>query len=51
VAVSAPEATLVDLARIRREVSDVLGVPVDVMTTDLLKHAVRDRAERESISL
>lgn len=47
----APDATLVDLARVRRELSDVLGVPVDVMTTDLLKPAVRSRAEREAISL
>ncbi len=47
----APDATLVDLARVRREISDVLGVPVDVMTTDLLKPAAQDRAEREAISL
>jgi uncharacterized protein len=46
-----PEATLIDLARVRREVSDVLRVPVDVMTADLLKPAVQDRAEREAISL
>jgi predicted nucleotidyltransferase/DNA-binding XRE family transcriptional regulator len=47
----APDATLVDLARVRREVSDVLGVPVDVMTSDLLKPTARARAEREAISL
>lgn len=47
----APDATLVDLARVRREISVVLGVPVDVMTTDLLKPAAQDRAEREAISL
>lgn len=47
----APDATLVDLARVRREVSEVLGVPVDVMSAELLKPAVLDRAEREAISL
>jgi len=46
-----PDATLLDLARLRREVSDVLGVPADVMTPSLLKPAVRHRAEREAISV
>jgi uncharacterized protein len=45
------EATLLDLSRLRREVGDVLGVPVDVMTAGLLKEAARERAEREAISL
>jgi uncharacterized protein len=47
----APDATLVDLARVRREIGDVLGVPVDVMTKGLFKPAVQDRAEQEAISL
>jgi uncharacterized protein len=47
----APDATLVDLARVRREIGDVLGVLVDVMTKGLLKPAVQDRAEQEAISL
>jgi hypothetical protein len=47
----APDATLVDLARVRREISDVLGVPVDVMTSGLLKPAAQDRAEQEAIAL
>jgi hypothetical protein len=46
-----PDATLLDLARLRREVGDVLGVPVDVMTPSLLKAAVLARAEREAIAV
>jgi uncharacterized protein len=46
-----PDATLVDVARVRREVGEVLGVPVDVMTPGLLKPAAQDRARREAISL
>jgi hypothetical protein len=46
-----PDATLLDLARLRREIGDILGVPVDVMTASLLKAAARNRAERDAISL
>lgn len=46
-----PEATLLDLARIRRRVEEVVGASVDVAVPEMLKEAVRARAEREAIPL
>jgi predicted nucleotidyltransferase len=46
-----PEASLLDLARLRRQIAELLGVPVDVATPPMLKAAVRERAEREAIPL
>jgi predicted nucleotidyltransferase/DNA-binding XRE family transcriptional regulator len=46
-----PDASLLDLARLRREATDLLGVPVDVVTPEILKPAIRERMEVEAISL
>jgi predicted nucleotidyltransferase len=45
------DASLVDLARLRRKVTDLLGVPVDLVTPDLLKPVVRERMEAEARAL
>ena len=46
-----PEATLLDLARIRRVVEEVVGAPIDVAVPGMLKEAIRARAEQEAIPL
>jgi predicted nucleotidyltransferase/DNA-binding XRE family transcriptional regulator len=46
-----PEATLLDLARLRRSVQEAVGAPVDVAVPSLLKESVRARAETEAIPL
>jgi predicted nucleotidyltransferase/DNA-binding XRE family transcriptional regulator len=46
-----PRSSLVTLGRLERELSDVLGVPVDVVPAEGLREAVRAEAEREAIPL
>ena len=46
-----PKATLLDLARIRREATNLLGVPVDVATPSMLKERIKARIENEVIAL
>jgi predicted nucleotidyltransferase len=46
-----PEATLLDLARLRRSVEEAVGASVDVAVPSLLKESVRARAENEAIPL
>jgi uncharacterized protein len=40
----APGRTLLDLAAFRRQAREILGVPVDVATADMLKERVRSEA-------
>jgi hypothetical protein len=40
----APGRTLLDLAAFRRQAHEILGVPVDVATADMLKERVRNEA-------
>jgi len=46
-----PGRTLLDLAGFRREAEEVLGTPVDVATTDMLKERIRDEVETEAVPL
>jgi hypothetical protein len=46
-----PLSSLVTLGRLERELSNVLGVPVDVVPAEGLRPAVRAEAEQEAISL
>ena len=46
-----PRSSLVTLGRLEREISDVLGVAVDVVPAEGLRPAVRAEAEREAIVL
>jgi predicted nucleotidyltransferase len=46
-----PDRTLLDLVGFRREVEELLGLPVDVATSDMLKEHVRARALDESLPL
>lgn len=46
-----PDRTLLDLAAFRREAAEILGVPVDVATADMLKAHVRDRVLSEALPL
>jgi uncharacterized protein len=46
-----PRSSLVTLGRLERELSDVLGVPVDVVPAEGLRPAVRAEAEEEAIPL
>ncbi len=46
-----PRSSLVTLARLERELSGVLGVPVDVVPADGLRPAVRAEAEQEAVLL
>ncbi len=46
-----PRSSLVTLGRLEREISDVLGVAVDVVPAEGLRSAVRVEAEREAIVL
>lgn len=43
--------TLLDLVAFRREAGEILGVPVDVATPDMLKERVRDQALQEALPL
>jgi uncharacterized protein len=49
--VDLPEATYVRLGALRADLEDVLGIPVDVTTPELLTDEIRDVAEREAIPL
>jgi hypothetical protein len=46
-----PTSGLVALARLQREVSQILGVPVDMVPADSLRPHVRIEAEKEAIPL
>jgi len=41
--------TLLTLSRLKNQISDILGVPVDLLTEGSLKPRVRERAERELV--
>jgi predicted nucleotidyltransferase/DNA-binding XRE family transcriptional regulator len=43
--------TLLDLAAFQREAQDILGIPVDVATPDMLKERIRGEVEDEAASL
>ena len=43
-----PGRTLLDLAAFRREAQDILGIPVDVATPDMLKKRIRAEVEAEA---
>jgi predicted nucleotidyltransferase/DNA-binding XRE family transcriptional regulator len=47
----APNVGLVTLAQLEREISQILGVPVDVVPADSLRPGVRMETDREAISL
>ncbi|MEA2311559.1 MAG: uncharacterized protein QOE28_1527 [Solirubrobacteraceae bacterium] len=44
-----PGGTLLDLAALRREASELLGRDVDVATPDTLREPVRREAERDAV--
>jgi uncharacterized protein len=46
-----PGRTLVDLAAFRREAQEILGVPVDVATADMLKERIRADVLSEALPL
>jgi len=46
-----PGSTLIDLAGFRRDVSDLLDLPVDVATQDMLKDSLRDEVLEEALPL
>jgi len=46
-----PGRTLIDLAAFRREATEILDLPVDVTTADMLKEKIRDEALREALPL
>jgi len=46
-----PGRTLLDLAAFRREAEEILGMPVDVATSDMLKERIRADVETEAIPL
>lgn len=46
-----PGRTLVDLAAFRREAGEILDLPVDVATTDMLKERIRDEVLNEALPL
>src|SRR5665647_3752895 len=46
-----PDRDLVDLAALRAELTEILGVPVDVSTPRLLKPAILAAALREAVPL
>jgi uncharacterized protein len=47
----APGVGLVTLSRLTREISQILGVPVDVVPADSLRPRVRVETNREAIPL
>jgi len=46
-----PGHTLLDLAAFRREAAEILDLPVDVATADMLKERVRDTVLSEALPL
>lgn len=46
-----PGRTLLELAAFRREAEAILGMPVDVATSDMLKKRVRAEVEAEALPL
>jgi uncharacterized protein len=46
-----PGHTLLDLAAFRREAGEILGLPVDVATADMLKDRIRDEVLSEALPL
>jgi predicted nucleotidyltransferase/DNA-binding XRE family transcriptional regulator len=46
-----PGRTLLDLVGFRREVEELLGLPVDVATSDMLKERIRARVLDEALPL
>jgi predicted nucleotidyltransferase len=46
-----PGNTLLDLAAFRREAGEILDLPVDVATADMLKEHIRDEVLSEALSL
>jgi predicted nucleotidyltransferase len=46
-----PGHTLIDLAAFRREAAEILDLPVDVATVDMLKERIRDEVLVEALSL
>lgn len=46
-----PGRTLLDLAAFRREAAEVLDLPVDVATADMLKERIRDEVLSEALPL
>ncbi len=47
----APNRTLVDLAGFRRQANEILGIPVDVATPDMLKEHIRTEVLAEALPL
>jgi len=47
----APDRTLLDLGGLVMDLNTLLGVPVDVMTEEILRDQVRERALREAVLL
>lgn len=46
-----PGRTLLDLAAFRREAEEILGTPVDVATSDMLKERIRTAVVAEAVPL
>lgn len=46
-----PGHTLLDLAAFRREAGEILDLPVDVATADMLKDRIRDEVLRQALPL
>jgi predicted nucleotidyltransferase len=46
-----PGCTLLDLAAFRREAMEILDLPVDVATIDMLKERIRDEVLNEALLL
>lgn len=46
-----PGHTLLDLAAFRREAAEILDLPVDVATADMLKERIRDEVLGEALPL
>lgn len=46
-----PDRTLVNLAAFRREAAEILDLPVDVATADMLKERIRDEVLNEALPL
>lgn len=46
-----PDRTLLDLAAFRREAQEILKMPVDVATPDMLKSRIREQVESEAVPL
>jgi predicted nucleotidyltransferase len=46
-----PGRTLIDLAAFRREATEILDLPVDVATADMLKERIREQVLTEALPL